>query len=771
MVQDSEEVIRDLCSQFDQKLQAPVLPAKHNSALDMIFGQENPLVQETQKKEELETVITRAYQDHSETRKHLGDLVKKDPNFAVTLFGSLGNKSVHVLIGVHKNVEETKPLLGELKHRIHCGEDQNSHFLLSCILQLLHKFTYKFDDLKWLVTDICLRMMEPDIRAMGLVIFSQLDEKFHNEFETQLLNFIDELVIEAEADVGNDPLAIIVAILRELYPAFTALCSSVMLGKDLDKLLQSKATVQEPDQDFVISLLKLLAIACIDENVRVHISENYMHVLELSYGVPEYKIYSSLVLIKTWSFTKLKDISIHQLTVSLIENFLKESRKGNSDELPYAIEGLAYISLKTFCKFLLRHHNFFCPELVNMMKEGRVEGHNLYGLMVIMANLGTLPDDSSSKEPKSLRDLKAYSDLKSPNLQEGDEGMKDDKMAVVRFNQQNILETNIISDLKTKLPDLTQGARQQFIRIIYNLTRERKSIVKVVEQGATTVVLECLMNQTGKESGDISRVLAYRSLTRILIYTDPSLIFNKYSPMNALQFLFDLLPIIDAGVEEDNVFFKEGILTTADQYESLLALTNLASFSGSAGEDICKAICSNGVYWSKIENLMLDENVVLQRSDLELICNLMSHPMAIAVKFFNFDNPQSFKNFTVLVKLLLLDDIKSQRAVAAIFANIANTIPFVAKDLLKQEELIKNCATVFIEQMDDEALRQRLLSLFYSLFELTPEENSVSHDDYKKVLSLEEIPKLKDALELLQKKDDIPKQDTELITIILAKLK
>lgn len=163
---------------------------------------------------------------------------------------------------------------------------------------------------------------------------------------------------------------------------------------------------------------------------------------------------------------------------------------------------------------------------------------------------------------------------------------------------------------------------------------------------------------------------------------------------------------------------------------------------------------------------MLDENVPLQRSTLELISNMMSHPLTIAAKFFNLENPQSLKNFKILVKLLQLSDIESQRAVAAIFANIATTIPLIAKELLTQKELIENAVEVFAEQVGDIELRQRLIMLFYGLFEMIPDTSS--KENYP---LLQENPKLKDALNIsLERKDSGP-EFSAAIPIILAKIR
>lgn len=758
--------IKELCSQFDKLLKNPLEVDKYIKALDQIFSTTLSGTPTTER-EDIEAVVTRSYQDHSETREYLSRLIRGDIERSVDIFEQLSTRTVHVLVGSFGNAEESKPLVKEIYGRFHLGEDKNVHYLLSCILQLFNKFDYNFDDLRAIVRELCLRMREKDVRSMSLVIFSTLDKKFHDKFEAQFLNVIDGLILEAQSDIGNDPISIIVDTLTEVYPAFTTFCSNIMLGKDLDRLLQERALSKNVDTKFILDLLRLLSVACIDENIRVHISEHYVQILERSLTVKKYEVFSALVLIKTWSFTKLDQVSISSLGNILTTAFVRESDGLESDELSAAIEGLAYLSLKTSVKMLLRHHKFFCPRMVEMVKEQNLKDHNLYGMLIVLANLSTLPD--SSNEPKSIRELQNYSNLKT-GKEDNENNIKDDPNAVIKFNDEYIIESEIISILKSEITDLSQGCRDQLVRIIYNVTRNTSSIAQCIEQGATTAILEYLVNATAKENP--VRILACRALTRILIHTNPSLIFKKYSPLNALPFLFALLPTLPKSpAEDDESFFNDDQITVADQFEGLLALTNLASAENSDGEDICKTIATSPKYWSIVENLMLDENPILRRATLELICNLMSHPVSIAVKFFNFENPQSLKNFNLLVKLLLLDDIKSQRAVAAIFANIANTIPFVSQELLKQHELIKNAITVLTEQMDDPDIRQRIIMLFYALFELAPESETKSNTDLQEVLKMKEMDQLKEALQTSATRADTAPEYADVVPLILAKFK
>lgn len=741
--------VSDLCDQFSKTLRVPIEPEKYNDALDEIFNNKEETVS-SETLERKETVITRAYQDHQALRKHLAKLIKNNISFSLSLFETFNTSSIQVLIGVFNDRNDTIPLLKEIDYQIQHCNDEKYHFLLSCVLQLLNSFEYEFTDLKWLIRSLCLRFNNDEIRSMGLVIFCQLDAKFHGDFEATLLSFIDGLIIEADAELGDDPLILIINILTELYPAFTTLCSSIILGNDLDKMLQQRAINRGKDAPFLKSLFKLLIISCIDETVRNNIATNYLSIIENAMQNPSFAIYCALILIKTWSFSKLTNVTIHDLTTILVDTFLNNIDKLESDELSFSIEGLAYLSLKTSVKLILRHHNFFIPKVIEFAKENKFQDQNLYGILTILANLGTPPNDTNQSGKNSLRALESYASLQNPNSI-NDEDIKDDLSSIKKFNQVYILKTELLAHLKNKISELSQGSQEQIIRIIYNITRDIENISKCVQQGYTVIVLEFLIStsKTKKMSNLMIRVLALRSLTKILIHTDPKLIFNKFSSLNTLPYLFEMLPSSDLSIQNQTHLLNEDYLTTTDQYEALLALTNLASSPYTDGEDMCKVIGGNNKYWNILEIMMLDENPILQRADLELISNLMTHPLSIAVKFFNFENKQSKRNFDILVKLLLLDDIKSQRAVAAIFATIANMVPFVTQELLKQQSLIKNAVTALKEQANDVELVRRLLMLFYALFELAPEQNSQSFSDFNKIIKLPEIDQLGQGLSLL----------------------
>ncbi|CCE89825.1 She4p TDEL_0A04930 [Torulaspora delbrueckii] len=738
----SNSAVDKLCTRFTQELKT-VDAKEYDEALNEILGPKSKNGTGGRSTEQVEEVLTRSFQDHFESRKLLKTLVASDVTQALDVFEKLSLKTVALLVDCFSNTEDTFNLLKELQYRIHMGEDIHIEYLLNTVLQLLHKFNYNFAQVGFLVQDLCQRVNEPEVKSLMLLIFSVLDKKFHARFNDRLLKLMDSLLYESEAGAGNDPLSEIVGILTELYPVLTNLCSEILLGKRLKMEVKEKVVAQD-DDDFTISLLKLFSIACIDEIVRSHIAENYMSLLERSLKVRQFRMYSALVLIKTWSFTKLQSVDVNTLAEYLIEGFNYSDIK-DDEGMNICVEGLAYLSLKTSVKVSLRNNVVSCEKLAGLALSNNFNS-TFYGVLVILANLSVSPKQSKGKsafESKSLKDLQSYADLKNPNSSEEDKTVEKEE-DVLAFNEKYLLQNDLLSHLNSVIASLSHGSKQQLMRIIYNICCNRDCIQECIKQGSVTAVLQYMAKK--EPTKDLIRVLASRSLTKLLIHTNPNIIFKKYSPVNAIAPLFELLPRLPTAADE--CAFEEDVVTVHDSYNALLALTNLASLNNSQGEDVCRRIVTHEEYWYVVENLMLDENKMLQRSTLELLSNLMGHPRPIAVKFFNFDNPRSEKNFEILVKLLELEDLESQRAVAAIFANISTSIPFVAQELLKRTDLLTKAVDVLHNQISDVELSERLILLFHALTDVIPDDHpemgSFLMGNTKLIKSLEQASQMPD---------------------------
>lgn len=680
-----------LSRKLKENTKAEIESSEYIQALDEILACNIDVPLET-----LEKIVIRSIQDHSESRTYFQKICEENPLKILNILKGCNCTVSSVVVDCFSENENTLPLLKGVQQLIKDENNNNVKFIVPLAFQLLGKFNYDFHDVEFLITELPLRMENSDVKLFTLLIFTLLDKKYKERFESKFIDFIDSLIIEVESGLGNHLLLIIVDILTELYSSLTILCSRVFLGAELQQLLRANVAFND---DLAFKCLLLLSAGCIDETVRSFISENFVELLVKSYQTEKLRILSALVLVKTWSFSNLKNITIKDLTTLFINTL--ESDVDSDMNRDYSIEGLTYLSLKPSVRKLIRSSNDVCMKLVNFVKDASLQGSRKYGVLAILDNLSSF-EVEQSPEKESIRNLRAYSDLKNPKNETEDN--KEKKEDILEFNRDYILDLEVIGVLKNQF-DLTQNCYKEIIRLIFNVVQDKDSISECVKQGGTVVLLDFLINSKKQNS---SHILGCRTLAQILIYTNPQLIFNKYSPLTAIEFLFELIPDDEVPILE---FSQE--VTNKDSYEALLALTNLASMDDS--DSICKCIALNPKYWSKIEACMLDNTIQIQRSVLELLSNLMAHPLHIAAKFFNFDNPKSVKNFNILLRLLELYDIQSQRAVAAIFANIAGSIPFISLELSRQTKLIETAIHVFNEQMSDGDLRQRLLYFFDSI--------------------------------------------------------
>ncbi|CAB4256298.1 similar to Saccharomyces cerevisiae YOR035C SHE4 Protein containing a UCS (UNC-45/CRO1/SHE4) domain, binds to myosin motor domains to regulate myosin function [Maudiozyma barnettii] len=766
--------VDELCKKFDEDLKTPLSAETYKSVIYDLFEEvKNGKI--TAAGDNIRTIIDRATKDHSDTKEYLAELVQKDPAVTFELFKYINNSAM--LVRLFDEVEEAEPYLALLESRISTQPNAAFKFTVQSLTALYREFGFDMINVKAVLRPLILRILDTesvfDI-AMLLALFLDIYEK---EFEDEYCTVMEDLINEAEKGSDEDILTSVVCSLNYTYITMTAACTFVLMTKKVNNLIMARISKGD-DDEFVHRVLAMLSAACIDETVRVFIAENYLSMLEKALQIDKFQLESALVLIKTWSFTKLTNVNIQKLADILLTCFLKNSEEKNK-QLDVAIEGLAYLSLKTSVKLLLRHTPRFI-DVVGKVIETPFSYENIYGVLIMLANI-TCPPSDDNEINKSIRNISDINDMRNPGLSNDiNETIIEDPTAVIKFNKESLLDNELLSCFTHFYENYTPGSAKQLMRIIYNLTRTKSHIPKCVEQGSIPSILEFVhtYRADGKFGHKIDldmsymRLLAIRSLTQMLIYTDPNVIFHKNSPLDAISCLFELLPVVntsDLG-EDNNIFMKANEhIKPVDKVEALWSLTNLATMNGSIGEEICKTIATNDDYWECIENLLLDDTMIIQRSALELLCNLVSYPIHVASKIFNFENPQSLHNFNTLVKLILLTDVKSQRAVVAVFANSANAIPFIAGELLKKDELIKNCMNTFANQMDDAPLRQRFIMLFYALFENAPSQGEEAMKNFQRILEFRECEKFTKALQVAITRTDTDPEFGDVIPAIQAK--
>ncbi|SCU98398.1 LAFA_0G17634g1_1 [Lachancea sp. 'fantastica'] len=692
-----------------------------------------------------ELLMRRALDDSAESRDFLITQFRENIDTGLAILGSWRSGTADILfrcfeeqkasnslvlevirileLKEHKRADTSSASGSETHNNSLKGSDISTPFLFTVAAELVSKFNLDFDTVKPLVKMAVLRshgQVEP-IKLLHAMVM-----KYGEQFQIELLNVFTSLLQEGleKSDLMQSYLINVVSVLKALYLQATAFCTELFLSEQFQTVAQTNFF---KTSQVTSSILDLMSTACIDSVARNYIAEKYFTLLSECLSVERYKFAASLVLLKTWNFTKLKGDAVDDMASTLIKqlNMPKKQQKSmdslKQDEL--AVEGLAYLTLKASVKMLLFSNSDFLDTLIEYLGEENTPNSMYYGILVILGNLSDL-QSSSTSAGKSIEELKARAEPST--MRDGEKtNIKDE--TVLKFISECILSRDVIGIVKRHIKSRKMqgtGSHHQLLRLIFSAAQNKAYITTLVSQGSVTVLLESLaLSNIPSEV----RVLALRALARTLTAVNPQLVFKEYSALNALPFLFELIP--------DPEMSSESHLQIKDTYESLLALTNLATLS--EGAIICEKIMSVAAYWDKLENLMLDSVVENQRSTLELFSNMMASSLRVAVKFFNFQNPLSVRNFKILVKLLHLDDRKSRLAVAAIFANIATSVPFIAEELARQPELIKNSIELLEDQKGDAEMRHRLIVLFDALigFGLDTEAFSSQKSELKKALS------------------------------------
>jgi hypothetical protein len=198
---------------------------------------------------------------------------------------------------------------------------------------------------------------------------------------------------------------------------------------------------------------------------------------------------------------------------------------------------------------------------------------------------------------------------------------------------------------------LTEGMCDVLSHVFLNLTNIVANRGRIVKDGGLKILVS--LSQHGSQKG---KVAAAHALAKISITTNPHVAFN-----NGIEFslIRAIMPLTHSE-------------SPLQQFEALLALTNIADMSEETRAAICKEN-GNGLEW--IEGLMLEEDTQIRRAACELLCNLLycAHVCEI---YRNPDRaPRRLKLWSVFAQS---EDFATQRACGGALATLA-TDPEVAK--------------------------------------------------------------------------------------------
>jgi hypothetical protein len=371
------------------------------------------------------------------------------------------------------------------------------------------------------------------------------------------------------------------------------------------------------------------------------------------------------------------ETSIEDLSKMFTKMLLKEPEH----TAQHSIEGLAYASLQPTVKDELSRNKDFLNILVKTLANAQPKSPLTYGALSIIVNL-TRFEPTQSDEEKKMSQLKAYANAMG-KLQSNP--LNDDQHVSERC--QRVFEAGVTPVLVTHSKNGSVASLSLTISIVYSLSVVHKLRGQLAQQGAIRLLIAAWNALPASESATKRR--AAQALARILITTNPEHVFGGTRPIPQNSAIRPLASIITPDPDAET----RDLLPT---FEALMALTNLASTDDDTRQSIVRGS------WGEIEEQLLSSNARVTTAAVELVCNLVQCPDAVAM--FADGSTKAKNRLHILLALADAEDAKTRSGAGGALASLAGFEP-VVKAILTLERGVKVILGLCFD--DDEGIRHR----------------------------------------------------------------
>ncbi len=328
------------------------------------------------------------------------------------------------------------------------------------------------------------------------------------------------------------------------------------------------------------------------------------------------------------------------------------------EHVQISVEGLAYATIQSKIKEELARDQDTLKRLVKALETAPPKSPLTYGALSIFFNL-TRYRPVETEEQKRLNQLKAYANA-AGKLQPSP--LNDDAHVAERCKR--VFEAGITPALVTRAKTSSAASLSLIIAIIYSLSVTTSLRGQLAQQGAVRLLIAAWSALPETETQP--RRTAAQALARILISTNPTLIFRQIPQSTAIRPLTSIIAPDPAAETRD-------LLPT---FESLLALTNLASTDNETRHLIVRTA------WDDIEEQLFSSNTRVSTAAAELLCNLVQSP-ADALALFGDGSAKADTRIKVVLALADAEDEKTRSAAGGALASLTG-LDAVVRGVLAQ---------------------------------------------------------------------------------------
>lgn len=391
-----------------------------------------------------------------------------------------------------------------------------------------------------------------------------------------------------------------------------------------------------------------------------------------------------------------------------------------------SVEGLAILSSRSEVKHRLASDHSFLNALLGLCPVPRIKGGSLpitprasmdiatpvdagicYGITTILVNL-TSPKPILSAEDEQVAKLRAMALSGKRNTNQATEEDPLDSADAVRERVKAVYAAGGVHALPGLVRADSRVVKESLAKLCLNLVESKEDRMVFIRDGGfkvlSTVIRDLSPNSSSSKANDTApiaspsntntpdRSLLYASqaLAKLVITTPPNLLFP---PALTTSCLDALTPLYRCFVDPSSSLLQ--------QFESIMALTNLASIEPSIAGRIVEAtitLTQTESMWRgsgrdtdgsirilhKVEECLISDNLLVRRAAAELICNLVSSQLG----FEEYTSEKSGRTESRLRLLLILsnsDDIATQHATGGALAILTES-PFACSCILRDQD-------------------------------------------------------------------------------------
>ncbi|THH29065.1 hypothetical protein EUX98_g5123 [Antrodiella citrinella] len=385
------------------------------------------------------------------------------------------------------------------------------------------------------------------------------------------------------------------------------------------------------------------------------------------------------------------DADLAQLMKRLV---LDAPTSSPSSSIQDAVEGLAYMSADPTIKEMLSSDAKFLSRLFATVPRRKTLWSEssedmgmtpLYGTILIISNLCAYRPRRTEEETQiaKLRKLAqaggANSGSKVDDVTE--ENKLDDKDHVLARGRR-LLQVGVMDALTSAVKATeSRAVRLAVGKALLSLVEDNTSRGKILQSGgakALSTIIQDMLSSAPSAAGpdkgktpylDASDLEPIQALAKLAITASPVQVFGPNAGA-----LYD-------AIRPFTLMLTHPSATLLQQFEAIMALTNMSSTSPDAADKIAH---SEGLF-SKVELLMLEDHTLVRRASIELVCNLIAGSDDVFEKYGGRSGESSKRKLQVLVALCDVEDLATRLAASGAVATVSDS-PVACGHLLELQK-------------------------------------------------------------------------------------